>query len=92
MEARSHTTADAPGQELGGGLHVTAKPDATACVPPSRMAMNRHSPPRRSCKVEALGTRAPDDEGDGGSAGAVLLVMQRLNEERARLHFMPYVV
>jgi hypothetical protein len=63
------------------------------------MTMTRHgsagqqaaSPPRRSCKVEAISMRGPEDEGDG-SAGAVLLTTTRLNEERARLYFMPYVM
>ncbi|GJN28076.1 hypothetical protein PR202_gb16158 [Eleusine coracana subsp. coracana] len=89
MEARSHTTAAAPAKEFAG---ATTKPEVTACgVPPSRMTMNKHSPPRRSYKVEAVSMRAPEDEEDG-SAGAVLLLMMRLNEDRARLHYMPYVV
>ncbi|GJN06707.1 hypothetical protein PR202_ga24463 [Eleusine coracana subsp. coracana] len=89
MEARSHTTAAAPAKELAG---ATTKPEVTACgVAPSRMTMNKHSPPRRSCKVEAVSMRAPEDEEDG-SAGAVLPLMMRLNEDRARLHYMPCVV
>jgi hypothetical protein len=102
MEARRSHTAAAPAQDLAGGFHsAAAKAEVvTAFVPPpSPMTMTRHgsrqqaaSPPRRSCKVEAISMRGPEDEEGEGSAGADLLTTTRLNEERAHLHFMPYVM